>query len=69
MYQAERGYSHTNLGNIALELTNLPEAEQHYLTAIDVEAAFVPAYVNLADLYRQQGDESKAQVLFTRFGR
>jgi tetratricopeptide (TPR) repeat protein len=63
MYQAERGYSHTNLGNIALELTNLPEAEQHYLTAIDVEAIFVPAYVNLADLYRQQGDESKAQAL------
>jgi len=62
-YQAERGFSHTNLGNLALELNQPEQAKSHYLTAIKVEDIFIPSYVNLADLYRTQGDEKAAQKI------
>lgn len=62
-YQAEHGFSHTNLGNLALELNNPERAETHYLTAIKVDDIFLPSYVNLADLYRIQGDEEAAKAL------
>lgn len=61
MYQADRGFSHTNLGNLALTLGEPKAAEKHFKTAIDIEPIFIPAYVNLADLYRQQKDEASAQ--------
>ncbi|MBU2893610.1 hypothetical protein KO495_09790 [Colwellia sp. D2M02] len=61
VYQAERGFSHTNLGNLALELNKPEQAKAHYLTAIEVENIFIPSYVNLADLYRTQGDEKSTQ--------
>lgn len=60
-YQAERGFSHTNLGNLALELDQAEQAKEHYLTAINVENIFIPSYVNLADLYRTQGNEKAAK--------
>ncbi|MEC8326675.1 MAG: tetratricopeptide repeat protein [Pseudomonadota bacterium] len=60
-FNAERGFSHTNLALLALEMAEPKTAEMHYVDAIKVEPIFMPAYVNLADLYRQQGDESKAQ--------
>ncbi len=62
-YQAERGYSHTNLGNLALTLQEPEQAKAHYLQAISIEPIFAPAYVNLADLYRNQGDEKAAQKI------
>ncbi|KJY95814.1 tetratricopeptide repeat protein [Pseudoalteromonas ruthenica] len=61
-YQAERGYSHTNLGNLARSLGEHQQAEQHYLDAIAVEPIFIPAYVNLADLYRALSQEQKART-------
>jgi len=61
LYQAERGYAHTNLGNLALTLQKPEEAKAHYLQAISIEPIFAPAYVNLADLYRNQGNEEAAQ--------
>ncbi|AIY67357.1 tetratricopeptide repeat protein [Pseudoalteromonas piratica] len=63
MYNAERGYAHTNLGLLALELKDFKQAKVHYLDAINIEPIFMPAYVNLADLYRQQGNETKAQKM------
>ncbi|MFH6953121.1 tetratricopeptide repeat protein [Pseudoalteromonas sp. XMcav1-K] len=60
-FNAERGFSHTNLALLALEMAEPKAAEMHYVDAIKIEPIFMPAYVNLADLYRQQGDESKAQ--------
>ncbi len=60
-YQAERGFSHTNLGNLAQELGMIKNAENHYRDAIDVEPVFIPAYVNLADIYRIRGNEAKVQ--------
>ncbi|MFY8350971.1 tetratricopeptide repeat protein [Pseudoalteromonas sp. SSM20] len=58
-YNSERGFSHTNLGILALELNQQNQAESHYQNAINIEPIFMPAYVNLADLYRQQGKEHK----------
>ena len=60
-YQADRGFSHTNLGNLEQQLGRLKNAEKHYQKAIDIEPVFIPAYVNLADLYRLRGDEAKAR--------
>ncbi|MDO6571084.1 multiheme c-type cytochrome [Gilvimarinus sp. 2_MG-2023] len=65
-YQADRGFSHTNLGNLELELGNLKIAEKHLLTAIKVEPIFIPAYVNLADLYRAQGNEAMVQEVLKK---
>ena len=62
-YQADRGYSHTNLGNLAQELGMIKNAENHYRTAIDVEPVFIPAYINLADIYRVRGDEAQVQSI------
>lgn len=62
-YQADRGFSHTNLGSLALDLGDLKAAEKHFLTAIEIEPIYSPAYTNLAELYRQQGDEVKVQSI------
>ena len=64
LYQAERGFSHTNLGNLALSLNQPTQAIAHLQKAIEIEPIFMPAYINLADIYRQQGNEQKvAKVL------
>lgn len=49
---AERPESHLNLGVVAAERGDVAEAEREYRTALRVDPLFVPAYVNLADLYR-----------------
>ncbi|WP_041523827.1 tetratricopeptide repeat protein [Gilvimarinus agarilyticus] len=60
-YQADRGFAHTNLGNLEHELGRSRNAEKHYRKAIEVEPIFMPAYVNLADLYRIRQNEAKVQ--------
>lgn len=61
-YQSDRGFSYAALGNLAINLNQLNEAELHFRKAIDVEPIFIPAYVNLADVYRLQKAETKAQA-------
>ncbi|UTF61888.1 tetratricopeptide repeat protein [Gilvimarinus sp. DA14] len=61
LYQADRGFAHTNLGNLEQELGRAKNAEAHYRKAIEIEPIFMPAYVNLADLYRLRQNEEKAQ--------
>ena len=61
---ADRPESHLNLGLIAAAVADVPQAEQAYKTALRLDASFSPAYVNLADLYRQQGrDQDGERVL------
>ena len=56
--------SHLNLGLIAVAVGDVQQAEQAYKTALRLDARFSPAYVNLADLYRQQGrDQDGERVL------
>ncbi len=65
-YHAERGYSHTNLGNLALDLHQYQQAEHHYRKALEVEPIYLPAYINLADLLRRQGSEKPARSVLMR---
>ncbi len=60
-FNAERSSSHTNLGNLALELGKPDEAKAHYKRGIEIEPIYIPAYVNLADLHRRLGNEQQAQ--------
>ena len=61
---ADRAFSHANLALLHTRLGRLQEAESAYREAMKRESGFVPAYVNLADLYRLQGRETEeASVL------
>lgn len=61
---ADRPESHLNLGLIAVAVGDVQQAEQAYKTALSLDARFSPAYVNLADLYRQQRrDQDGERVL------
>ncbi|MCG6967484.1 MAG: tetratricopeptide repeat protein [Chromatiaceae bacterium] len=63
---AERPESHLNLGLIAVAVGDAAQAEQAYQTALRLDPSFAPAYVNLADLYRQQQrDKDGERILRT----
>jgi tetratricopeptide (TPR) repeat protein len=58
---ADRAESHLNLGLLHLDLGQADRAEAEYRQAIATESSFLPAYVNLADLYRTQGDDVEGE--------
>ncbi len=62
-FQADRGFAHTNLGNLSYALGDINNAEKHYQDAIKAEPIFMAAYVNLADFYRIKKDEAQAQSI------
>lgn len=51
---AERAEAQLNLGNYYAATGKIEKAEAAYNKAIELEDIFVPAYINLADLYRMQ---------------
>ena len=51
---AERPEAQLNLGNYYAVTGEIDKAEVAYNKAIELEDVFVPAYINLADLYRMQ---------------
>lgn len=55
-YNADRGYAHTNKGNILTYQSKFEEAEKAYKESMRIEPYFTTAYVNLADLYRRQNN-------------
>jgi tetratricopeptide (TPR) repeat protein len=59
---ADRPESHLNLGLIALAAGEPEVAERAYQKALALDPGFIPAYANLADLYRAQELESKAEA-------
>ncbi len=53
-----------NLANTCVEMERIEEAVNHYLDALDRKADYIPALTNLADIYRQAGEEQRALELF-----
>jgi len=64
-FNADRGFGRTNLGNVYRDLGEYQQAVEQYRGAILVEPYFEHSYVNLADLYRAQGDEANALEVLT----
>jgi tetratricopeptide (TPR) repeat protein len=60
LVSAERPGSQVNLGNLAAATGDAEAAEAAYRRAIAVGPYFIPAFVNLADLYRALGREGDA---------
>lgn len=65
-YNAERPESQVNLGGLYAALGEFGKAAAAYERAIKQQALFVPAYVNLAQLYSAQGSEPKAEKLLRK---
>jgi tetratricopeptide (TPR) repeat protein len=59
---AERPESQLSLGLLAVAVGDPGKAEQAYRRALGLDTAFVPAYVNLADLYRKLGREKDGEA-------
>jgi len=60
---ADRPESHVNLGMFFTDLGRSAEAEREYLIALDLDPAFTPAALNLADLRRAQGRDADAEEI------
>ena len=60
---ADRPEAHVNLGLFFTERRDPVQAEGEYRAAIALEPDFVPAYVNLADLYRTYNREGEAETV------
>jgi tetratricopeptide (TPR) repeat protein len=60
---AERPEAQTSLGNLYAESGETGNAVAAYRTAMELDPAYIPAYVNLADLYRSRGDEAAAEAM------
>jgi predicted CXXCH cytochrome family protein len=57
---AERAEAQTNLGNLYAQRGTPQQAEQAYRRALELNPAYIPAWVNLADFYRARQDEAAA---------
>jgi len=62
----ERAEAHVNIGNLKRKLRHPDQSERAYKTALDLNSFFVPAYVNLADLYKEQGKETDSEALLRK---
>jgi Flp pilus assembly protein TadD len=60
-YNADRPESRMELGSFFAWTGRTAEAVTEYQTALKLAPQFVPAYVNLADLYRSRGSEAEAE--------
>jgi predicted CXXCH cytochrome family protein len=61
-FNADRPENRTNLGTYYAERGQFAEAQAELRAALALDPAFVPAWVNLADLMRMQGRESDAEA-------
>ncbi|TXG79356.1 MAG: tetratricopeptide repeat protein [Rhodocyclaceae bacterium] len=60
-FDADRPEGRTNLGNLAAVRGRYDEAIAAYKDALALDPSFVPAAVNLADVYRRLGQETHAE--------
>ena len=60
-YNADRTEARVNLGTFYANRGEAAKAEQEIKAAIALDPRFVPAYANLADLYRAQGRDAEGE--------
>jgi predicted CXXCH cytochrome family protein len=60
---AERPESHFDLGLVEVERGDTAAAEQAFRQALKLQPDFVPAYVNLSDMYRALGRDDEAEKI------
>jgi predicted CXXCH cytochrome family protein len=60
-FNADRAEAWLNLGALEARLGNGERAEADYQRAIRLQPAFIPPYVNLADLHRQEGRDADGE--------
>jgi tetratricopeptide (TPR) repeat protein len=63
---AERPEAQMNLGMLASVLGDAAGAQRHYAAALTLDPAFVPGYVNLADLYRALERDQDGRAVLER---
>ena len=56
---ADRAEAHVNLGALEVRFERADAAEASYRNALKLQPDFIPAYINLADLYRARGLEDR----------
>ncbi len=61
LVNAERPESHLNIGLVKTAQGKAAAAQKAYRTALRLDPGFVPAYVNLADLYRALGSDAEGE--------
>ena len=66
MTNQDRPEAHSNIGMIYSQTMEFLNAEQAYLRALSLDPEWIPALVNLADLYRAQGRDAEGEPLLTR---
>jgi tetratricopeptide (TPR) repeat protein len=66
MANAERPEAHVNLGAVHAQLGERDAARAQYETALRLGPWFVPAYLNLADLLREEGRDEEGERLLRR---
>ena len=62
LVNAELPESHLNIGLVEMAQGKVAMARKAYHTALRLDPGFVPAYVNLADLYRALGSDAEGEV-------
>jgi tetratricopeptide (TPR) repeat protein len=60
---ADRPESGFNLGNLSLEGGNPSQAERYYRLSLKRDDTFTPTYLNLSELYRNEGMTGEARAL------
>ena len=68
-FNADRPEAHTNVGNLHMASNALDEAEAAFAAALALHPNWVPALVNLADVYRATGRDGEAGDLLKRAAR
>ena len=63
LINADRPEAHLNTGTLHAARGDMARAQEALETALRVDSAFVPAWVNLADLMRSSGREAEAERL------
>jgi predicted CXXCH cytochrome family protein len=59
-YNSDRAEARVNLGTFEAQRGDVGRAEEDLKAAITLDPEFVPAYVNLADIYRARGQDADA---------